>query len=308
VELALKEDLGVYPLPVDVAQVAQPVGDVTSCTLIPPGRGGRYVFVARAAGVLAGLPAVALVAAAVDRRLVFQPSLEDGAVLQPGTPLGVLSGPLTSLLTAERTALNFVQHLSGIATQTRRYVEAIAGLPCRILDTRKTLPGWRLLEKYAVRCGGGQNHRMGLYDSVLIKDNHLAVLPEPRSIAQAIRQARRGAWSGNHAPTGFGDRAPKEGSVPVEVEVETLEQLDEALGAQPDMVLLDNMSLDQLREAVRRRNAAAPNVLLEASGGVTLATVRAIAETGVDRISVGGLTHSAPALDIALDFLPCRPA
>ncbi len=177
-----------------------------------------------------------------------------------------------------------MQRLSGIATLTRRYVDAVVGLPCQVLDTRKTTPGWRLLEKYAVRQGGGHNHRMGLYDGILIKDNHLAAMSGTGSIAEAIRIARS---------------TP----LPCEVEVDTLEQLDQALAAKPDIVLLDNMSPDQMRKAVRLRDAVAPHVQLEASGGVTLESIRGIAETGVDRISVGALTHSAPALDIALDYL-----
>jgi nicotinate-nucleotide pyrophosphorylase (carboxylating) len=200
---------------------------------------------------------------------------------------------MRAILTAERTALNFLQHLSGIATLTRRYVDAVAGLNCQILDTRKTLPGWRLLEKYAVHCGGGRNHRMGLFDGILIKDNHLAALRSADCglrIADLIRQAR--------------GRAP---GLPVELEVDNLDLLDVALACRPDIILLDNMSVAQMREAVARRNAVikqSERVLLEASGGVTLQTVRAIAETGVDRISVGALTHSAPALDIALDYEP----
>jgi nicotinate-nucleotide pyrophosphorylase (carboxylating) len=190
-------------------------------------------------------------------------------------------------LTAERTALNFLQRLSGIATLTHQYVEAVNGCRCQILDTRKTTPGWRLLEKYAVRCGGGHNHRLGLYDGILVKDNHLAALGgDPQAVARAVRLSRE-----THGP-----------SLSVEVEVDTIPQLYEALAERPEMVLLDNMDLATLREAVRRRNAVAPEVLLEASGGVSLGTVRAIAETGVDRISVGALTHSAPALDIALDY------
>jgi nicotinate-nucleotide pyrophosphorylase (carboxylating) len=276
---ALEEDLG-------------SVGDLTSQAVIPAELGGRAVFVTRSPGVLAGLPAVALVVATVDPGLALRPLLEDGARLEAGCQLAVLSGPMRALLAAERTALNFLQHLSGIATQTRRYVDAIAGLPCRILDTRKTTPGWRLLEKYAVRCGGGHNHRMGLADGILIKDNHLAALAQTRSqgedaLAEAVRLARE-----------------KHGSqYPLEIEVDNLGQLDVVLAARPDIVLLDNMPPDELREAVARRNRSAPGVLLEASGGVTLATLRAIAETGVDRISVGALTHSAPALDIGLDYL-----
>jgi nicotinate-nucleotide pyrophosphorylase (carboxylating) len=173
-------------------------------------------------------------------------------------------------------------------------VDAIAGLPCTILDTRKTTPGWRRLEKYAVRCGGGRNHRLGLFDGIMFKDNHLAALGAMADpIAHAVRLARAGSFA----------------ELPIEVEVETLEQLDQALAARPDVILLDNMDLSTLREAVRRRNAIAREVRLEASGGVTLAAVRTIAETGVDCISVGALTHSAPALDIALDHQKSpRPA
>jgi nicotinate-nucleotide pyrophosphorylase (carboxylating) len=192
-----------------------------------------------------------------------------------------------AILAAERMALNFLQHLSGIASLTRRYVDAVAGLPVQILDTRKTTPGWRLLEKYAVRQGGGHNHRLGLFDGILIKDNHLEALHlGQEGIGQAVQAAR--------------DKVGE--SVTVEIEVDSLDQLDRALACGPDIVLLDNMGPELLREAVRRRNAVAPKVLLEASGGVTLAAIRDIAETGVDRISVGALTHSAPALDIALDY------
>ncbi len=274
VELALEEDVG--------------AGDLTSQAVIPEALEGRAVLVARAAGTLAGLPAAALVFATLDPRVSFDALARDGDALQPGTRLARVAGPMRAILCGERTALNFLQHLSGIATQTRRYVDAVAGLKCRVIDTRKTLPGWRLLEKYAVRCGGGQNHRVGLFDGVLIKDNHLAALGHGRKdIRTAVESARRlhGA------------------AVPVEVEVDDLAEFDEALACAPDIVLLDNMDPATMREAVRRRDAAAPKVLLEASGGVTLATVRAVAESGVDRVSVGALTHSSPALDIALDYL-----
>jgi nicotinate-nucleotide pyrophosphorylase (carboxylating) len=275
VELAREEDL-------------ESAGDLTSLAVILADLQGKAVFVARAVGVLAGLPAAALALAAVDDRLQFQPLTHDGTGLQPGSRLATVSGPMRGILAAERMALNFLQHLSGIASLTRRYVDAVAGLPVQILDTRKTTPGWRLLEKYAVRQGGGVNHRLGLYDGILIKDNHLEALGlGPEAILQAARAAR--------------DKVGN--SVPVEIEVDTLEQLNRALACGPDIVLLDNMAPDLLREAVRRRDAAARQVLLEASGGVTLKTIRAIAETGVDRISVGALTHSAPALDIALDFV-----
>jgi nicotinate-nucleotide pyrophosphorylase (carboxylating) len=273
VELALQEDVG--------------AGDLTSQAVIPETLAGRGVFVARAPGVLAGLPAAALVFATLDPRVQFEPLLADGAAVQPGSRLARVGGPMRSVLSGERVALNFLQHLSGIATQTRRYVDAVAGLKCQVLDTRKTLPGWRLLEKYAVRCGGGHNHRVGLFDGVLIKDNHLRALGlGKKEIRTAVEAARR-----LHGP-----------AVPVEIEVDDLPELDEALRCGPDIVLLDNMPPEAMREAVRRRDAVAPRVLLEASGGVTLATIRAIAETGVDRVSVGALTHSAPALDIALDY------
>lgn len=270
---ALAEDLG-------------PLGeDRTSLAVIPADAVASAAFVARVPGVVAGLPAVELVCAAVDPALVFAFCVSDGSRVEPGTTLATVRGPLRSLLVAERTALNFLQHLSGVATLTRRYVDAVAGLPVQILDTRKTLPGWRLLQKYAVRCGGGINHRLGLYDGILIKDNHLAA--RGGDIRGAIVAAR--AYPGN-------------AGLPIEVEVDALDQLEDALAARADIVLLDNMSLDQLRRAVARRNAVAPGVLLEASGGVTLATVRDIALTGVDRISIGALTHSAPALDIGLDY------
>jgi nicotinate-nucleotide pyrophosphorylase (carboxylating) len=289
VDLALAEDLGA-------------AGDLTSEATIPAGLEGKGAFVARAAGVIAGLPAAALVADKVDSRLNFDPLIQDGSRVNAGTRIAIIAGPMRGLLTTERTALNFLQRLSGIASLTRQYVDAIAGLPCMILDTRKTTPGWRLLEKYAVRQGGGHNHRVGLFDGIIIKDNHLAAqkiedrgsspgAPGEDRKVEAVRQAIRTA----RAACGL--------TIPLEVEVDDLEQLDVALQEQPDIILLDNMSLETLREASRRRNEKAPTVLLEASGGVNLTTVRAIAETGVDRISVGALTHSAPALDIALDYL-----
>jgi nicotinate-nucleotide pyrophosphorylase (carboxylating) len=275
VEWALEED-------------ADEEGDRTSLALIPDSWNGRAVVAARQAGVLAGLPAAALVVKAVDSQVTFRPLVADGARLHGGEHVALIQGPMRGLLRAERPLLNFLQHLSGIATLTRRYVDALAGLHTQILDTRKTLPGWRLLAKYAVRQGGGQNHRLGLSDGILIKDNHLAALgDEPGAIARAVQLARQRYSS----------------SLPIEIEVDSLAQLAEALDCGPDIVLLDNMTLDELREAVTRRNLKALAVLLEASGGVTLDRVRAIAETGVDRISVGALTHSALALDLGLDYL-----
>ena len=273
-ELAFLEDLG-------------PTGDLTSLALIPADKIATAAFVARSVGVVAGLPAAAWVCTPFESRLNFSPQIADGSTVERGTTLATVAGPLRSILAAERTALNFLQRLSGVASLTRKFVDAAAGYPTKILDTRKTTPGWRLLEKYAVRMGGGVNHRIGLYDGILIKDNHLAGLGG--DVRKAVELAR--THRGNEG-------------LPVEVEVDTLDQLEMALVARADIVLLDNMTPDQMRVAVQRRDAVSPATKLEASGGVNLATVRDIAATGVDRISVGALTHSAPALDIGLDYLP----
>ena len=272
VELALDEDL-------------DRAGDRSTAATIPQDLHGSAVFRARAPGVIAGLPAVAVVLAAVDARMEFCQVHCDGDRVRSGEELARVAGRVPSIFASERIALNFLQHLSGIATRTREYVDRVAPFRCQILDTRKTLPGWRKLQKYAVRCGGGQNHRMGLFDAILIKDNHLAVLGK-NGIARSIATVRER----------FGH------SLPITVEVDDLEQLDEALAAKPDVILLDNMTPTLLREAIGRRALRSPAVLLEASGGISLATVEDIAATGVDRISVGELTHSAPALDIALDY------
>jgi nicotinate-nucleotide pyrophosphorylase (carboxylating) len=271
---ALAEDLGL-------------TGDLTAQATIPADARGAARFVARAAGVVAGLPVVELLAARFELAEGWQPTIGDGDRVERGTEVARVEGLMRSLLAMERTALNFLQRLSGVATLTARFVAEVADTNAVILDTRKTTPGWRLLEKYAVRCGGGRNHRIGLYDAVLIKDNHLAWLAaDGDPIGRALAAARM---------------LTPQGTV-VEVEVDTLEQLDRALQCAPDIILVDNLGPAALAEAVRRRDARAPGVLLEASGGVTLATVAALARTGVDRISVGALTHSAPALDIALDF------
>jgi nicotinate-nucleotide pyrophosphorylase (carboxylating) len=275
IDLALAEDLG-------------DAGDVTSLATIPQDLRGEAAFVARSPGVLAGREAARQVFLRIDAEVDLRPLCADGDALAKGDVIATVEGAMRSILAAERTALNFIQRLSGVATLTRQFVDAVAGLPVQILDTRKTTPGWRMLEKYAVRMGGGSNHRVGLYDMVLIKDNHLAA--KLNEIEAAIAAARASY------PT-----------LPVEVEVDSLEQLDRALGASPDIVLLDNMSLGEMRQAVVRRDAKAPGVKLEASGSVNLQTVRGIAETGVDRISVGALTHSAKALDIALDYVDGRP-
>jgi nicotinate-nucleotide pyrophosphorylase (carboxylating) len=279
VALALAEDL-------------DEAGDITSAATIPSEARGSALLVARSPGVLAGLPAVERLAAEFGLFEHWRPFRADGDRLEAGTIVARLAGSMRALLAMERVALNFLQRLSGIATLTSRFVVAAADTSAAILDTRKTTPGWRALEKYAVRCGGGRNHRFGLYDAVLIKDNHLAWLQasagsgggEP--IAVAVARARA------HVP----------GGTVVEIEVDSLDQLEVALDCGPDIILVDNLGPEGMAEAVRRRNAVAPSVRLEASGGVSLATVGALAKTGVDRISVGALTHSAPALDLGMDF------
>jgi nicotinate-nucleotide pyrophosphorylase (carboxylating) len=226
-------------------------------------------------------------------------AIADGTTVSAGARLALLAGPARNLLTIERLILNIVGRLSGIASLTRRYVDAVAGTKAQIYDTRKTMPGWRRLEKYAVRCGGGRNHRLGLFDAVLIKDNHLRVGAEARggqhfTPDEAVRRAKQ------FLASAFPDRPEP---MIVEVEVDTLDQLREVLPERPDIVLLDNMSLDELRTAVGMRDAAAPHVELEASGGIRLETVGQIARAGVDRISVGALTHSAAWFDVGLDWL-----
>lgn len=271
--------------------------DLTTAALVDPRAEGRARMVARESGVVCGLRAVAVALDEMEIEAAWSPGVEDGADVASGTVLGVLAGPARDLLTAERLLLNLVGHLSGVATVTRTYARQVAGTSARIFDTRKTVPGWRRLEKYAVRCGGGWNHRSGLSDAVLIKDNHLAFLARAAGTAAtlpaAVARARRWLseqWGGQGA------------AVIVEIEVDSLEQLAAVLPAEPDIVLLDNMSLDDLRSAVALRAAAGSRTQLEASGGVTLETVAAIARTGVERISVGALTHSARALDVALDW------
>lgn len=264
-------------------------GDLTTDAIIPENAEGAARFVVRSAGVLAGMRVLQMVVKRFGPGISYQPLCRDGDRVVSGTTIADVAGPMRRLLRMERTALNFVQKLSGIATMTARFVDAAAGTKAEILDTRKTTPGWRALEKWAVRRGGGRNHRFGLYDAVLIKDNHLAWLAgqgvaDP--IGEAIARAR------TQAPAG----------TLIEIEVDTLDQLDRALECAPEIILVDNLGRDGLAEAVRRRDAQAPGVLLEASGGVHLDTVGALARTGVDRISVGALTHSAPALDIGLDF------
>jgi nicotinate-nucleotide pyrophosphorylase (carboxylating) len=253
--------------------------------------------------VAAGLAAVEMTLVRFEPRLRWSPQAADGQPVERGTTLGLIEGPARGILAAERVMLNLLGRLSGIATLVQKYVAEVAGTQARIYDTRKTTPGWRRLEKYAVRCGGGRNHRSGLFEALLIKDNHLACGAEccrPGAArctpAEAVRRARRFLDAQGAASPG--------GPMIVEVELDTLEQLDEVLAAGPDLVLLDNMPAAELRQAVARRNIRAPGIELEASGGVDLGNVRRIAEAGVERISVGALTHSAAALDIGLDWLP----
>jgi nicotinate-nucleotide pyrophosphorylase (carboxylating) len=270
VKVALNEDIG--------------SGDVTTLATVPEKATATAQMVAREPLVLAGIELaeatfVELSSAANIKRLA-----EDGRRIERGQTFLFVHGPARSILTAERVALNFVQRLSGIATLTAQFVAAVKGTQARILDTRKTTGGWRRLEKYAVHCGGGQNHRLGLFDMVLIKDNHLSALrgEMPNAIAAAVRRARS-----------------KYPQLEVEVEADTLEQVQQAVEAGTDIILLDNMTPEQLCAAVKLVNG---RVRIEASGGVKLSNVRAIAETGVDYISVGALTHSACAVDIGLDF------
>ena len=266
VRAALAEDLG-------------RAGDVTSQACVPADARLRAVFASRKAGVVSGLACARLAILELDPAADFRAAQEDGAQVAAGAKLAWVDANARALLSAERVALNLMGRLSGVATLTRAYVDLIEGTAARIVDTRKTTPGLRALEKYAVRCGGGVNHRFGLDDAILIKDNHIAACG---SVAEAVRRAKAAA---GHL-------------MKVEVEIDNLGQLEEALKHQPDVLMLDNFGLADLAEAVRQ---TAGRAVLEASGGVTLETVRAIAETGVDVISVGALTHSAGVLDIGLD-------
>lgn len=284
VRLAVREDLDRFY-------------DWTTVALIPREQIGTAAIVARGGGVIAGLRAAEVALQTMNIQAEWRIEIDDGKCVSPGQRVASLRGSVRDLLTAERLLLNLIGRLSGIATLTRRFVEAVVGTKARIYDTRKTTPGWRRLEKYAVRCGGGCNHRVGLFDAMLIKDNHLAF--SGLSPAAAVEHARRFLAE---MPAELPAAAGLLREMIVEVEVDTLEQFDDALAARPDIILLDNMRPEQMRQAVARRDAAGRATELEASGGVNLATVRAIAETGVDRISVGSLTHSAVCLDVGLDW------
>jgi len=254
--------------------------DLTTIATVVSDRRGRGTLAAREAGVICGVALALNAFRALDAKVAIRVDVEDGMRVTPGTSVLFVNGTARALLSAERVALNFLQRLSGIASLTAQYVAAVKGTGAKILDTRKTTPGWRQLEKYAVRAGGGHNHRMDLSSAVLIKDNHLAAVDG--DVGLAVRRSRELARG-----------------IQVEVECDNLEQVERALAAGADVIMLDNMSLDDMRRAVQLVNKRST---LEASGGVTLGTVRGIAETGVDWISVGALTHSAPAMDLALDF------
>jgi nicotinate-nucleotide pyrophosphorylase (carboxylating) len=272
VQAALAEDIG--------------SGDATTLATVPENAVAQAAMVARECLVAAGLSFAIAAFDETSTDLHFEQLVTDGQHVERGACLLRVAGSARAILSAERVALNFVQRLSGVATLTSQFVEAVHGTKAKILDTRKTTPGWRRFEKYAVTCGGGQNHRVGLFDLILIKDNHLAALRDekPNAIAAAVQRART-----------------KYPALKVEVEADTLEQVEQAVAARADVILLDNMSPALLRSAVE---LVASRAKTEASGGVNLSTARAIAETGVDFISVGAITHSARAVDIALDFEP----
>lgn len=285
IRLAIREDL-------DRAH------DWTTLALVPAGAQGSARVVARQAGVACGMRAISLLLSETGVDLRCQLLVDDGAAVAVDATLAQLDGSARDLLTIERVLLNLVGRMSGIATLTSEFVQRLQGTTTRIYDTRKTTPGWRRLEKFSVRCGGGHNHRTGLFDAVLIKDNHLAQwrrLQPDATVADAVRQSRRFIAQQS---ADF----PRLAQAIVEVEVDSLSQFVDAIAADPDIVLLDNMNLEQLREAVNLRDRQAPRIELEASGGVQIDTIAAIAQTGVDRISCGALTHSARALDVALDW------
>jgi nicotinate-nucleotide pyrophosphorylase (carboxylating) len=269
IRLWLEEDIG--------------TGDITTATAIPLDRRSKGILHVKESGIVAGLPIAAKVFEIVDPELVFSPLVEEGSFVQKGTVLAEVSGRARSILLGERIALNLLQRLSGIATRTNQFVQALNGLPVRLVDTRKTTPGHRMLEKYAVRVGGGYNHRFGLYDAVMIKDNHIK---GAGGIEQAVRSARAGIPH----------------TMKIEVEVESFDQLEQAIAAGADIILLDNMDNARMTEAVSRIRKAAPQVVIEASGSVTLDTIHSMASTGVDVISVGRLTYSVQSLDISLDL------
>jgi len=285
VRLAIREDL-------------DRTADLTTLALVPQGIQGSAVILPRVAGVAAGVELIEAICQELDSQITWTQHLGDGEHFEARQPIATLTGETRDLLTCERTILNFLGRLCGIATLTNRYVSKVEGSKARVYDTRKTTPGWRRLEKYAVRCGGGRNHRLGLYDGILIKDNHLACraskdghLLDPGAAVQIAKSFLvSGAYRFENPPM-------------IEIEIDRVSQLESALRAFPDIVLLDNMNSDLLKECVALRDRIAPSVELEASGGVNLDTIGNIALTGVDRISVGALTHSATNLDLGLDWI-----
>ena len=266
IDLAFEEDIG--------------IGDITTEATVPPSQKGTGTFLAKSDGVLAGLPVVERTFRKLDSELSFHAFVNDGDAVSKGTSIAEVEGNAKAILIGERTALNFLQRLSGIATLTSQFVKAVAAYDVKIVDTRKTTPGWRAIQKYAVRVGGGQNHRFGLYDAVLIKDNHIIAAD---GIRNAVERARKAAPH----------------TTKIEVEVETIDQVKEALDVKADILLLDNMSPEIMRQVV---NIVDKRAITEASGGITLENVQTVASTGVDIISVGALTHSAMPMDISLNL------
>ncbi|MCL4121181.1 UNVERIFIED_CONTAM: hypothetical protein GTU68_003637 [Idotea baltica] len=290
--MALTEDIG-----------AADINEGTDCTtdaIVPKAAPAAAAFVSRESGVVCGVEVAKLAIKTFSPKIELEVEIEDGSAVEPGQTIAVMRGSAHDILTMERTCLNFLCRLSGISSLANRFAVEIGKSPTKILDTRKTTPGWRRLEKYAVACGGGANHRMGLYDAIMIKDNHLAfyrslVKDDSNTIPDAIAAAR--GWINQNA-----DSLPNGRKTVLQLEVDNLEQLAIALETDCDIVLLDNMNCELLTQAVTMRDKSAPKILLEASGGVNLSTVKAIAATGVDRVSVGALTHSAINFDIGLDW------
>lgn len=282
------------------------IGDLTTMAIVPNDLKGQAAIVAREPGVTAGVDLLPHITLCFQYEIVATAKLKDGDSYSAGQTLAVLHGPTHELLTAERIILNLLSRMCGIATLGSHFVRAVQGTQARVYDTRKTLPGWRRIEKYAAKCGGVCNHRLGLDRAIMIKDNHLAChavrAGKLLSPAEAVQLARAFVREGKfESESGIVD------SIIVEIEVDRIEQLENALDADPDIVLLDNMSCEQLTACVELRNRTKPMVQLEASGGVTLDTIRSIAETGVDRISSGAITHSARNLDLGLDWILDQP-
>ncbi len=280
--LVLPEPYATHLPPLLAAAFAEDLPDLTGTAVFAPEDRTTAFLLAKAPGVLCGLPAFAAAFSFLDPACVVDAAPRDGEPVTPGQEVGRVRGPTRAILAAERTALNFTTRLSGVATLTRRFVDALEGTRCRVLDTRKTTPGWRALEKHAVRCGGGTNHRMGLFDAAMLKDTHIAAAGSLAAAVQKIRDT-------------WGER------IPLVVECATMTLVEEALAIRVGHIMLDNMDLDAIRAAVA---LVAGRARLEVSGGVTLATARALAETGVDFLSVGALTHSAPALDLSIEVRP----